>query len=119
MEKVSQQPIPRIPLMMEKMPRIPNPEVVEKMQSREYRLKVLRQMIEQRFLTAKIDINDLAELGKLDSKIITLIQDNFGSKMIGNNEANQLYLDLCFNQSLLGQALAELRAQKKPNTLVQ
>ena len=110
-EAVATQPrIPRIDLMQGK---VPNPEVVKKMSSREYRLEVLKQMIEQRFLTSKIDVQNGAELGKLDTKIVSLIQDSFGNAVVGTEQAHQLYLELCYNQSLLDRAIAALKTQKQ------
>lgn len=106
-EKNLQIPARRIPLM--ETASIPNSSVVEQMKDREYRLQILKQMLEQRFLTNHIDVSDLRALAVLDAKIINLIQESFGNEVIGNKKAHALYIDLCFNQNLLSKALEALK----------
>lgn len=87
--------------------RQPNPEVVEKMEDLTYRLNVLKQILTKRFMTSRIQMDDMAQLGALDNAIIVRIQEVMKPKDL--QVRHQLYVDLCFNQNMIEEALAALK----------
>jgi hypothetical protein len=84
----------------------PSEEVVARMADTTYRRRVLRQMLEQRYTPEELSVADV-NVDALDHHVQDLIKVKFPG--LGPTEKNQLYLDLCLNQSLLQQALEAWR----------
>lgn len=105
--KTIQQPIPRIELMVDGKP---SEIVVKRMNDETYRRRVLRQMLEQRYAPQELDVSKV-DASALDVKIQEILKQKFTSEKTGFMDKDAkyaLYLELCFNQSLLQQSLEAL-----------
>lgn len=105
--KTIQQPIPRIELMVDGKP---SETVVKRMNDETYRRRVLRQMLEQRYAPQELDVSKV-DVSALDVKIQEILKQKFTSEKTGFMDKDAkyaLYLELCFNQSLLQQSLEAL-----------